>query len=182
MKEDASGRRQRAVMATDAEWERIGRAAAESGMDLSRFVMDRAFVTDRAVKAERRVLASMRAGRGKGMALANGEMVEKRLEPSRLTRGQREAVRTVLLSNDLVIGVQGHAGSGKPTCGKRSTGRASRRWRSHCGAWAFATAPKTCAYSGARRSRGSSRPAVACCCGPPWRRRGRSRTPPEMKS
>ena len=33
MKEDASGRRQRAVMATDAEWERIGRAAAESGMD-----------------------------------------------------------------------------------------------------------------------------------------------------
>ena len=25
MKEDASGRRQRAVMATDAEWERIGR-------------------------------------------------------------------------------------------------------------------------------------------------------------
>ena len=36
MKEDASGRlHQRAVMATDAEWERIGRAAAESGMDLS---------------------------------------------------------------------------------------------------------------------------------------------------
>ena len=67
------------------------------------------------VKAERRVLASMRAGRGKGMALANGEMVEKRLEPSRLTQGQREAVRTVLLSNDLVIGVQGHAGSGKTT-------------------------------------------------------------------
>ena len=30
------------VMATDAEWERIGRAAAESGMDLSRFVIHRA--------------------------------------------------------------------------------------------------------------------------------------------
>ena len=82
-------------------------------IEVERRGMDRAFVTDRAVKAERRVLASMRAGRGKGMALANGEMVEKRLEPSRLTRGQREAVRTVLLSNDLVIGVQGHAGSGK---------------------------------------------------------------------
>ena len=77
--------------------------------------MDRAFVTDRAVKAERRVLASMRAGRGKGMALAGADAVEARLEPSRLTRGQREAVRTVLLSNDLVIGVQGHAGSGKTT-------------------------------------------------------------------
>ena len=77
--------------------------------------MDRAFVTDRAVKAERRVLASMRAGRGKGTALAGTDAVEARLEPSRLTRGQREAVRTVLLSNDLVIGVQGHAGSGKTT-------------------------------------------------------------------
>ena len=29
-------------MTTDAEWERIGRAAAESGMDLSRFVIHRA--------------------------------------------------------------------------------------------------------------------------------------------
>ena len=46
MKEDASGRRQRAVMATDAEWERIGRAAAESGMDLSRFVIHRALDRD----------------------------------------------------------------------------------------------------------------------------------------
>ena len=46
MKEDASGRRQRAVMATDAEWERIGRAAAASGMDLSRFVIHRALDRD----------------------------------------------------------------------------------------------------------------------------------------
>ena len=46
MRADASGRRQRAVMATDAEWERIGRAAAESGMDLSRFVIHRALDWD----------------------------------------------------------------------------------------------------------------------------------------
>ncbi|MCY4404734.1 MAG: AAA family ATPase, partial [Rhodospirillaceae bacterium] len=77
--------------------------------------MDRAFVTDRAVKAERQVLASMRAGHGKGMALVDADAVEARLGASRLTRGQKEAVRTVLLSNDLVIGVQGHAGSGKTT-------------------------------------------------------------------
>ena len=77
--------------------------------------MDRAFVTDRAVRAERRVLASMRAGRGKGLALAGADAVEARLGASRLTRGQRGAVRTVLLSDDLVIGVQGHAGSGKTT-------------------------------------------------------------------
>ena len=77
--------------------------------------MDRAFVTDRAVKAERQVLASMRAGRGKGMALADADTVEARLGASRLTQGQREAVRTVLLSNNLTVGVQGHAGSGKTT-------------------------------------------------------------------
>ena len=35
-------RRQRAVMATDEEWERIGRAAAANGMDRSRFVVHRA--------------------------------------------------------------------------------------------------------------------------------------------
>ena len=46
MREDAGGRRQRAVMATDAEWERIGRAAAASGMDLSRFVIHRALDRD----------------------------------------------------------------------------------------------------------------------------------------
>ena len=77
--------------------------------------MDRAFVTDRAVKAERQVLASMRAGRGKGAALVGADAVEARLGASRLTKGQREAVRTVLLSNDLAVGVQGHAGSGKTT-------------------------------------------------------------------
>ena len=77
--------------------------------------MDRAFVTDRAVKAERQVLASMRAGRSRGMALAGADAVEARLGASDLTKGQREAVRTVLLSNDLTVGVQGHAGSGKTT-------------------------------------------------------------------
>ena len=84
-------------------------------IEVERRGMDRAFVTDRAVRTERRVLASMRAGRGKGTALAGADAVEARLEASRLTRDQREAVRTVLLSNDLVIGVQGHAGSGKTT-------------------------------------------------------------------
>ena len=76
---------------------------------------DRAFVTEHAVRAERRVLASMRAGRGRGMALAAAEAVGAHLGETRLTRGQKEAVGTVLLSHDLVVGVQGHAGSGKTT-------------------------------------------------------------------
>ncbi len=46
MREDASGRRQRAVIASDVEWQRIGRAAAASGMDLSRFVIHHALDRD----------------------------------------------------------------------------------------------------------------------------------------
>ena len=77
--------------------------------------MDRAFVTLRAVRAERKILAFMRAGKGAGRALGDAKTVEERLADSRLTRGQKEAVRTVLLSDDLIVGVQGHAGSGKTT-------------------------------------------------------------------
>ena len=76
---------------------------------------DRAFVTDRAVKTERRMLASMRAARGQGRAEADADAVAARLRESGLTSGQRQAVRTILLSRDRVTGVQGHAGSGKTT-------------------------------------------------------------------
>ena len=40
------GRRQRAVMATDEEWERISRRAAASGMELSRFIVHRALAAN----------------------------------------------------------------------------------------------------------------------------------------
>ena len=76
---------------------------------------ERAFVTDRAVKTERRMLASMRAERGKGQAGAEAGEVIARLRESGLTYGQKVAVRTILLSRDRVTGVQGHAGSGKTT-------------------------------------------------------------------
>ncbi|MCY4590494.1 MAG: relaxase domain-containing protein [Alphaproteobacteria bacterium] len=76
---------------------------------------ERYFVTDQAVRAERRVLASMRVGRAAGGPLAREDAIEARLSASRLTRGQKAAVRMVLLGGDRVIGVQGHAGSGKTT-------------------------------------------------------------------
>ena len=95
----------------DAAIDRLARTG--DLIEVERRGMDRAFVTQWAVKAERRVLASMRAGRGKGATLADRETVERRLDGSRLTKGQKEAVRTVLLADDLVVGVQGHAGSGK---------------------------------------------------------------------
>ena len=39
-------RRQRAVMASDSEWERIARAAASAGMEISRFIVHRALMPD----------------------------------------------------------------------------------------------------------------------------------------
>ena len=39
-------RRQRAVMATDTEWERITRAAETAGMELSHFIVHRALMPD----------------------------------------------------------------------------------------------------------------------------------------
>ena len=96
--------------------EAIERLAASGALiAVERKGMDRAFVTREAVRAEKKILAFMRHGRGRGKALGNAETVEERLEESRLTRGQKEAVRTVLLSDDMIVGVQGHAGSGKTT-------------------------------------------------------------------
>ena len=43
---DHHNRRQRAVMATDAEWERINRGADSAGMELSRFVVQRTLMPD----------------------------------------------------------------------------------------------------------------------------------------
>ena len=84
-------------------------------IETERWDADRAFVTDRAVKTERRMLASMRAARGQGRAEADADAVAARLRESGLTSGQKEAVRTILLSRDRIAGVQGHAGSGKTT-------------------------------------------------------------------
>ena len=76
---------------------------------------DRAFVTDRAIRGERRILAMMRAGRNSGRTFADAPSVEARLARGSLTRGQRAAVDAIARSPDWLIGVQGHAGSGKTT-------------------------------------------------------------------
>ena len=94
----------------------IGRLVAGGELiEVERRGMDRAFVTEAAVRAERKILDLMRDGQGAGKRLCDAGAVEERLAGSRLTPGQREAVRTVLLSEDVVVGVQGHAGSGKTT-------------------------------------------------------------------
>ena len=94
----------------------VGRLTREGRLiPVERRGMDRAFVTDAAVRAERNILSHLRAGRGNGAELCDRDEVEERLSGSRLTEGQRDAVRTILLSEDLIVGVQGHAGSGKTT-------------------------------------------------------------------
>ena len=80
-----------------------------------RGVSGRAFVTDRTVRTERGMLALLRASVRAGGALADAETVDSRLAASGLTDGQKQAVRTVLLHGDLVVGVQGYAGTGKTT-------------------------------------------------------------------
>ncbi len=74
---------------------------------------DRSFVTDRALKAERAVIAVMKGGIGNGMLLASESAVAAHLADAGLTEGQEEAVRTILLTPDRIVGVQGRAGTGK---------------------------------------------------------------------
>ena len=46
MSGDASGHRQRAVMASDAEWEMVGQTTRRRGMDRSRYLIHRALMAD----------------------------------------------------------------------------------------------------------------------------------------
>ena len=77
-----------------------------------------AWTTARAVKAEREVLARMKAGIGAVKPLAAHAVPEEAL--AGLSDGQREAVRSILESRDRVLGVQGHAGSGKTVMLRRA--------------------------------------------------------------
>ena len=74
---------------------------------------ERAFVTAEAVRAERRLLATMRGARGRGGALTRAPVPEALPGGAALTRGQGEAVEAIARAPDWLIGVQGHAGSGK---------------------------------------------------------------------
>ena len=76
---------------------------------------DLAFVTDRARNAERDIIAGMRGGLDAGRSLSLPAAVEAKLEVDGLNPGQRDAVRGILLSPHVTVGVQGHAGSGKTT-------------------------------------------------------------------
>ena len=75
----------------------------------------RSFVTADALRSEREIMARMRDGIGAAEALTEEARVSEHLDGTILTEGQREAVRTILLSHDRIVAVQGVAGAGKTT-------------------------------------------------------------------
>ena len=74
---------------------------------------DGALTTRRTIRAEKEIVSAMKKGRGKAAALAVRQEVRNRLDRTTLTEGQKEAVDTILLSHDRIVGVQGFAGTGK---------------------------------------------------------------------
>ena len=82
----------------------------------------RSFVTGDALRSEREILSRMREGKGQAQALAPEARVSERLAETTLTEGQKEAVRTMLLSGDRIVAVQGAAGTGKTTMLREALG------------------------------------------------------------
>ena len=87
----------------------------------------RSFVTGDALRSEREILSRMREGKGAAEALAAEARVSERLEATTLTAGQKEAVRTIVLSDDRVVAVQGAAGTGKTTMLREALGLIGER-------------------------------------------------------
>ncbi len=73
----------------------------------------RSFVTREALGLERGIMALKRQALGASQPLAEERSVSERLAETALTEGQRQAVRTILLSHDGIVAVQGAAGTGK---------------------------------------------------------------------
>ena len=87
----------------------------------------RSFVTGEALRSEREIVARMRDGIGAADALAEKARVSARLDRTTLTEGQRDAVRTILLSRDRIVAVQGAAGTGKTTMLREALGSMGER-------------------------------------------------------
>ncbi|MGL4964731.1 MAG: MobF family relaxase [Inquilinus sp.] len=73
------------------------------------------YTTQTALAREKAILALEAAGRGAATPIMPAETVRARIAASGLTRGQADAVETILSSPDRIVGVQGLAGTGKTT-------------------------------------------------------------------
>jgi conjugative relaxase-like TrwC/TraI family protein len=90
------------------------RERVEQDIASGRLVLaERRYTTQTALERERRILAIEREGREKVAPVASPENVHVRLSLARLNEGQRAAVELITTSPHRVIGIQGHAGTGK---------------------------------------------------------------------
>jgi len=69
----------------------------------------------------------MREGKGAAKALASEARVTERLQETTLTAGQKEAVRTIVLSDDRIVAVQGAAGHRQDDDAARGAGLIGER-------------------------------------------------------
>ena len=87
----------------------------------------RSFVTQEALGLERGIMARRRRAVGASEPLAEERAVSERLAATALTEGQQEALRTILLSHDGIVAVQGAAGTGKTAVLKEALGLLGER-------------------------------------------------------
>ena len=87
----------------------------------------RSFVTAEALGLERGIMAHRRQALEASRPMAEEERVSDRLAETALTEGQKQAVRTILLSYDGIVAVQGAAGTGKTTMLREALGLLGER-------------------------------------------------------
>ena len=125
-----SFKRQRSVMAADSEWERIGSAAQAAGMEISRFIVQRALMPDSLPPEVMRRAVREMLGHPKIIELlmkANADISNQgpkgktAVDVARLTLGEPAAVREQGMSPGVVMLVEGGLGDiPEPTCAVNS--------------------------------------------------------------
>jgi conjugative relaxase-like TrwC/TraI family protein len=93
--------------------EEAGRRVDEAIREGRLVAAEHRYTTQTALEREKRILRIEREGRGKVAPIAPRDEVQKRLGPTKLTAGQREAVELIASTPNRVAGVQGYAGTGK---------------------------------------------------------------------
>ena len=73
------------------------------------------FTSKDEIEKEQKIIKIMQEGKGRFKAIASGSFIEASLENQGLTPGHYASAKHILKSKDLVIGVQGYAGTGKTT-------------------------------------------------------------------
>ena len=93
-------------------------------------VLGDALTTDKALIDETETIRLMERGQGRSKPVMRRWIAKPLLHNGRLTEGQKDAVTTILSSNDRVVGVQGYAGTGKTAMLDRARSLAEKSgWR-----------------------------------------------------